>query len=221
MFQLVDPQLTQSSQPSEVDFSNPPSDVVATSVTKLQRLDYSYEVVVASNESRMNGSSRLVKRFRVEHSDGEYIAYGPFGTNGTKIYANDAIAWVRPSSDADWQVNTQSKYAYPATGELNPFDVSSITETDGTVLNETEMRMVIRINATTTKGIDVAGYTLFYVDKRSGNLQKAVEVGQYDGEKAVKTVRFSEVGTTTVKRPDGIGFSVVELVGDLVRYTPT
>lgn len=220
-FQLSDPRLTRSSQHSAVDFSKPPSEVVTASVAKLRGLDYSYEVVASSNESGTNGSSKLVKRFRVENSDQQYVAYGPFGTDGTKIYANDAVAWVRPSSAADWQVNTQSRYAYPAEGELNPFDVASITQTNGTVIDQTETRIVIRIDATTTKGTDVAGYTDFYVDKRSGNIQKAVEVGRYDGEKAYTTVRFSEVGTTTVERPDEIGFSVKEFVGDLVRYTPT
>ena len=218
-FQVVDPRLTQASQSADVDFSDPPSDVVATSVTKLQHMDYSYEVVVSPTKPGTNESGRLLGRFRIEHSDTEYVRYGPRGANGTWAYANDAVAFVQPPNGGDWRVNM--RHAYPLVeDELNPFNVTAIREANGTVVDETATQVVIRINATTTSGTDVPGYTLFYLDRQSGNLQKAVEVGRYEGKIGTARIRFSEVGTTTVERPDAIGFSAWELVGDLMRYTP-
>ncbi|WP_327053180.1 hypothetical protein [Halomicrococcus gelatinilyticus] len=223
-FQVVDPRLTQASQPPDVDFSDPPSDVVATSVTKLEHMDYSSKFIASPNESGTNSSSKSIET-RVEHSDAEYVVDNLFGVDGMKLYANDATAWIWTSGDG-WQllrkthISFPSNYAYPTADKLHPFNVSSIRRAEGAIVDETATQVVIRINDTTTSGTDVPGYTRFHIDKRSGNLRKAVQVGRYDGETGTVKIRFNEVGTTTVERPDAIGFSAWELVGDLMRYTP-
>lgn len=216
-FQLLDPRLTSSTTPQEVDFSAPPSEIVFVAVTNLDQTDYTYTVVSSPSQSGASTKEDLIKRLKVENSDQQYIAYGPFGTNGTKIYGNDAVAWARPP-DSDWQINLQKRYAYPAENDLNPFNSSKIADTEGKIIDETSTEVAIRVNATTVKGTDLDGYTLFYLDKRTKHVQRAVEVTHYDGNTSSVVVRFDDVGTTTVERPPGIGVSPLEVVVDVLRY---
>lgn len=219
VFQLVDPRLGNSAAPKEVDFSDSPSEIVSATVTNLDRTDHTYTVVVSSNRSK-TGEEDLVKHLKVENSDQEYVAYGPLGKNGTKVYGNDAVAWVWSPNDGEWHLNTRVRYAYPAENDLNPIDTSAITHTEGNVVNETSTRVVIRINSSTLKETDPKGYTLFHIDKRTERIRKAVEVRRDSGNASYEIARFSDVGSTTVERPNGTGFSLVELVIDLVRYNP-
>lgn len=219
VFQLVDPSLADSNASKEVDFSDSPSEIVSATVTNLDRTDHTYTVVVSSNRSK-TGEEDVVKRLKVENSDQKYVAYGPLGKNGTKVYGNDAVAWVWSPNDGEWHLNTRVRYAYPAENDLNPIDTAAIARTEGTVVNETSTRVVIRINSSTLKETDLEGYTLFHVDKRTERIRKVVEVHRDSGNVSYKIARFSNVESTTVERPNGIGFSPMESIIDLARYNP-
>lgn len=218
-FQFFDPRLTSSNAPKEVDFSDPPSEIVFATVTNLNRTDYTYTVVASPNRSETGEEADLVKHLKVENSDQEYVAYGPLGKNGTKVYGNDAVAWVRPP-DGDWQLNLQKQYAYPAENELNPFDISAIEDSQGEIVNETSTQVVVRINSSTLEETDVEGYTFFYLDKRTKQIRRMVEVLDPDGDTSYVIVQFNNVGKTTVERPSEVDFSLMELITDLVRYNP-
>lgn len=217
-FQVVDPRLTDSNSPKQVDFSDPPAQIVTDLVINLNRIDHTYTVVASPNRSSPGDEEKLVKKLKVENTDQEYVAYGTLGKNGTKIYGNDAVTWARSPNDGKWHLNTQTRYAYPADNDLNPFDVSAIEQ--GHVTNETSTRIVIRINSSTLKGTDTGLYTLFYINKKSKHIEKAVEIHHNSESKPYKTVRFYDVNNTTIERPNEIGFSLIELITDLARYNP-
>lgn len=212
--QLADPQL-QARQPPEVTFSDPPAKVAAEAATQFEYVDYAYQIDFRWNRS---DEWRQAETVRVANSNRKYIAKGPLGSNGTTIYGNSAVTFVRPGTNESWQVAPNGETVYPALGFTQPLDPRTIREANVTVTSDNSSTLLVRTDSNSLKFIqDYPGTSSLYINRDSGLIERA-DFEYKVAPNQTQQIRFRVLTTgQSVQRPKSLPFSLREYFWDLLR----
>lgn len=232
---LADP-LDRRSEPPTVDPADPPERVAFDALAATRRGDYSVRWLVDDPDGGLprRGSLYEFVRLRVEHSDGQMLQYD--GASPRVAYFDENCAWVANATTGD-------RLGWICGGGLRR-DVLVADPTpvlrpgaDVTVVRENRSAMVLRINDTatalsvlTTNTVtraevgrsNLSAHAVLVVDKERGRLDRAelvqhprvVDGYRVEGSRTV--YRFTDWGTTEVRRPGWAGYSLMEFVVDVL-----
>jgi hypothetical protein len=189
---LADPVALRGDAPT-VDPADPPAEVAADAVERLEYVDYTYRLATA------RGSSQVTQ---VDNTDREQFA--TFG-DVRKRYVREGGAWVKLGSGGWREIEDGGiRRTDPA-----PFDHEAIRAADVTVMAEGDGRMVVAINDSATvqavTGRPTDGERLqLFVDTDSGRLTKVRYLRVVGDTSGWWVFTFYNYRSTDVKRPPGV-----------------
>lgn len=190
---LADPVALQGSPPT-VDPSDPPEEVVADAVARLEYVDYTYRVSVGRSRSQVT---------MVDTTDRQvFTASGEV----RKRYMSEDGLWLKFRGEGWRAVEGHDGYDRD---NVTPFDADPLREADGTVLDSEPGVLVLAVNDTDAvsaiTGRPGEAELRFVVDLDSGRL-RVVRYRRVDdgGDRGWWTYTFYDYRSTEVRRPQGV-----------------
>jgi hypothetical protein len=203
---LADPVALRDDPPT-VDPGDPPGDVAADAVERLEYVDYTYRL------SPNRGTAQVT---RVDNTDREL--YSAFGSV-RKRYATEGAAWVQLQG-GPWRALDSSRFSAE---RASPFDPDAIRAADVAVVREVDGILVVAIDdagtieAVVGRGVEADRFEL-HVDTEAGRIVRARlhrSVGESSGWWEYD---FYDYGATDVARPPNVpGLTFEEAIRDIVR----
>jgi hypothetical protein len=204
---LADPAALRGSPPT-VDPSDPPADVVADSVERLEYVDYTYRVEPGRSRDQVT---------KVDNTDREvFTAFGDI----RKRYTSEDGLWLKFRGEGWRRVEDNEGFDRET---VTPFDAEQIRDADLTVLQSEPGTLVVAVNDSDAVAAIVGqenaeGELRFVVDLDSGRL-RLVRYRRVPGsERGWWDYTFYNYRSTTVERPPGVPERTLEdLLGDVLE----
>lgn len=210
--QLADPHVGTDPDPPEVDFSDSPAEVAADSAAQFGSMDYTYRL---SFRDDPGDAWRQVWEVHVDRSDREFYEKGPFGENGTHLYATESTGYFRVAPGTAWRFT--SRITYPPTPADQPFLAERLRNATTRVKSDNSSHLVVDIDVhPLNTAAYLPGNATLIIEKRTGRIERAYVVYNTQGDPKYLRFEFLEAGTD-VHRPAGLPVSIQTMFWDLVR----
>lgn len=221
MYLVVDPGGTDTPSVT-VNTSAPPAELGAAAVRELTTERYRYTVRIEHGQ----GSANRTAAGAVDNRNRTYRfrQYGQTGATPradpatTRYYGNEAFGWRRVGSGG-WQPDGALEYDRAVANPLSRPEALAAAEATAT-RNGSHVRVTIRdpgtIRQVARLPADPTTPTLTLVVARDcACLDRATVAYTQDGTRTRVHYSFDRSEAVSVERPDGIGFSLRELLADL------